>query len=179
MTSKTTYYAFDGTEFESYDDCVKYEDEQLSASVKMWKEDGTSTTNLDKAHIVYLPTEEAKRVFVDMSAAWNYITDGIDDCGWYVYNVDRDQYFPVDVDLLNTLFMLVSNEVNKIDDTATATAAKPVKEFVVDMKKIRSFTVRAVDEDEAIEVACFLADDNPCLWIDEEVDEFEVTPLTE
>lgn len=108
MTTKIIYIAEDGEEFETSDECLKYEKKRdAHDSVIMFTSNrlpitcGDSVTAFEDAHYLYiLDAERAKKFFDYVSESYGYAVpdpDEVVDCGLFAFEDSRyeQSYFDV------------------------------------------------------------------------------------
>ena len=95
---KVCYKSFDGREFNTEEECLKYEE---NAGIKMYSPEGL-TYDPNFAFAVKIDGTGATERFIEMCKKADVSSTGIsnDPNGLYVWSTERGQYFPVPVEPL-------------------------------------------------------------------------------
>lgn len=89
MTTKTIYVANDGTEFESREDCERYERFANCFKGEMFCANGSPCSDARFAYLVIIRTDEQREQFIQTCLVKHVIHGGIDDVGVYVWTGTR------------------------------------------------------------------------------------------
>ena len=90
---KVCYKSFDGREFNTEEECLKYEE---NPDIKMYSPDGI-TDDILSCYAVRINNAEAAKNFIKASTEAGVISDGIKNIkGTYIWSADDERFFILD-----------------------------------------------------------------------------------
>lgn len=90
---KVCYKSFDGREFSTEEECLKYEE---NPDIKMYGPDGI-TDDILSCYVVRINKAEAAKNFIKVSVEAGVIPDGIRNIkGTYIWSADDERFFMLD-----------------------------------------------------------------------------------
>ena len=103
------YKAFDGTHFNTEEECREYE---YKAAFSMWDNLGRPTEDVTYCVVVHFPDPMGSRAFINLSREVDNVTDGIDydDHGWFIWDDFNGEYHYVEDGLIDALRKILAEK---------------------------------------------------------------------